>query len=64
MIKVIHDDLYYTQADVMQIFKIDSPSTLWRWVKKGLFPKADVNPNTKGKKWLGKTIKRHQNKAA
>lgn len=63
MIKVIYDDLYYTQSDVMQIFKIESPSTLWRWIKKGLFPQADLNPHAKGKKWLGSTLKQYQKAA-
>ncbi len=63
MLKAIYDDVCYTQNEVMQLFKFKNTTTFWRWIKQGKFPQADLNPNTKGKKWYGSTLKQYQKAA-
>ena len=50
----------YKQSDIMIMFDIKSPSTLWRWVKQGKFPQADINPNSRDKRWYKSTIQKYK----
>ena len=54
----------YRTSDIMTMFDIKNPSTLWRWVKSGKFPPADINPNGRDKRWYKTTIQRHKKEAA